>query len=114
VPYILPASQIGERVAFYYTLAWFDRYVRGKRTATGRLVAKHFDASSDAHSIGAGSYDPAKAAANPADTTAGNVPYTIKGLPVADRVSIYYDSEYSLTGRSGAHLSCSDIRAGCP
>ena len=25
VPYILPASRLGERVAFYYTLAWFDR-----------------------------------------------------------------------------------------
>jgi dienelactone hydrolase len=114
VPYILPASKLGERVAFYYTLAWFDRYLRNKRGAFGRLVATRFDGSADAHSIGAGYYDPTKAAANPADTTAGNVPYTIKGLPVADRVSIYYDSEYSLTSPRGAHATCKDIRAGCP
>src|SRR3954471_3297889 len=28
VPYILPASRLGERAAFYYTRAWFDRYLR--------------------------------------------------------------------------------------
>ncbi|HEY1357326.1 MAG TPA: hypothetical protein VGF21_03385 [Thermoleophilaceae bacterium] len=110
VPYILPASQIGERVAFYYTLAWLDRYVRGQSSATQRLTAKTFDDSADVHSIGAGTYDPAKAAANPTDPTAGNVPYTIKGLPVADRFSIYYDSEYSL-GKGKA--SCANMRAGC-
>ena len=113
VPYILPASRLGERVAFYYTLAWFDRYVRGKRSAYSRLVARSFDGSADAHSIGAGTYDPAKAAANPADTTAGNVPYTIKGLPVADRVSIYYASEYSLTSPRHTSATCRDMRAGC-
>src|SRR6476646_3156528 len=49
VPYILPASRLGERVAFYYTLAWFDRYVKGKSAAFKRLVAPRFDGSSDAH-----------------------------------------------------------------
>jgi dienelactone hydrolase len=110
VPYILPASRLGERVAWYYTLAWLDRYVKGDRTALGRLTAKKFDGSADRSSIGAGTYDPEKAAANPADTTAGNVPYLIKGLPVTDRLSIYYESEY----RIGKKARCVDMRARCP
>ena len=109
VPYILPASRLGERVAFYYTRAWFDRYVKGDRSALARLTARRFDASADTSSIGAGTYDPARAAADPTDTTAGNVPYKIKDLPVADRLSIYYESEYRL-GRT----SCLDMRAACP
>src|SRR4051812_26858434 len=48
VPYILPASRLGERVAFHYTLAWLDRYVRGKKRAFTRLVANNFDRSADA------------------------------------------------------------------
>jgi hypothetical protein len=115
VPYILPASRIGERVASYYTQAWFDRYLRGSSAAFDRLTATKFDASADARSIGAGTYDSAKAAAAPTDTTAGNVPYRIAGLPVADRMSIYYNSAYSLT-RPGSHrkATCLDIRAHCP
>ena len=114
VPYILPASRLGERVAFYYTLAWFDRYLRHSSRALARLTARTFDASADRSSIGAGTYDPAKAAAAPADTTAGNVPYTLKGLPVADRMSFYYESEYTLTPNRGAQRTCTDLRAGCP
>src|SRR5206468_12923890 len=115
VPYILPASRIGERVAYYYSQAWFDRYLRGSSAAFDRLRATKFDSSADVHSIGAGGYDPAKAAANPADTTAGNVPYTIAGLPVADRMSIYFDSLYSLTRPgSRSRVTCLDIRAHCP
>jgi len=115
VPYILPASRLGERVAFYYTLAWFDRYLRGSSTAYDRLIGKAFDDSSDVHSIGAGTYDPTAAAANPTDTTAGNVPYKIAGLPVADRLSFYYDSEYSLTPPGGTtKTTCLDMRANCP
>ena len=105
VPYILPASRLGERVAFYYTLAWFDRYVRGDTSATNRLIATTFDASADASAIGAGAYDPQKAAADAADTAAGNVPYRLDGLLVSDRLSFYYQSEYSLTGHT-----CGDMR----
>src|SRR3954454_6770315 len=65
VPYILPASRLGERVAFYYTRAWFDRYLKGDPATYGRLTAKTFDGSADASSIGAGTYDPTAAAANP-------------------------------------------------
>ena len=35
VPYILPASRLGERVSMHYTLAWFDRYVKGDESAVG-------------------------------------------------------------------------------
>ena len=106
---------MGERVAFYYTLAWFDRYSRATRRRFDRLTATTFDASADASSIGAGGYDPAAAAADPADTTAGNVPYRLKGMPVADRVSIYYGSEYTLSPPGGgAKTTCTDIRAHCP
>ncbi len=110
VPYILPASRLGERVAWHYTLAWFDRYVKGDTSATQRLTETSFDGSGDASSIGAGTFDPERAAANPADPEAGNVPYRIAGLPVKDRVSFYYRSSYSLDG--GA-LTCADLRAGC-
>ena len=65
VPYILPASRLGERVAFYYSLAWFDRYLKGDPSAFGRLTATTFDASADASSIGAGTYDPARGAGRP-------------------------------------------------
>jgi dienelactone hydrolase len=115
VPYILPASEYGERVAFYYTLAWFDYYLRHMRSGYTRLIATRFDNSSDAHSIGGGLYDPAAAAADPGNPAAGNAPIEIKGLSVADRLSFYYDSEYSLTPPDGgARLACLDMRAGCP
>ena len=115
VPYILPASSLGERVAFYYTLAWFDYYLRHQESGYDRLVAKTFDGSSDSHAIGAGFYSPTSAAADPTDPAAGNVPYTIDTLPVADRFSFYYESEYSLTNPDDdGVVTCSDMRAGCP
>lgn len=114
VPYILPASSRGERVAFYYTLAWFDYYLRGDPSAYNRLTAKVFDSSADEHAIGAGYYSPTAAAGDPTDPAAGNIPYLIAGLPVQDRLSFYYESEYSLTNPSGDPQLCSDLRAGCP
>ena len=110
VPYILPASRLGERVAFHYTLAWFDRYVKGDESARRRLTETTFDGSADASAIGAGAYDAERAAADPSNPEAGNVPYALAGLPVADRVSIYYRSSYSLDGGAAA---CADMRAGC-
>ena len=113
VPYILPASRLGERVAFYYTLAWFDYYLRGQPDAYQRLVASSFDGSADASAIGGGTYDSAKALSNPSDPTAGNVPSVINGLPVADRLSFYYASSYALTAPDGGSSVCIDIRKGC-
>jgi dienelactone hydrolase len=67
VPYILPASRDGERVSFHYTLAWFDRWLKGElhgrpgaaraevriqaTNARQRLTASTFDASADASAL---------------------------------------------------------------
>lgn len=97
------ASRYGERTAFYWTLAWFDRYLKGDRRATSRLMARTMDGSADRSSIGAGTYD---------QTTASNVPYRIAGDCVASRVSIYFRS--SLWLERGRH-QVRNLRArGCP
>ena len=96
----IPASRLGERVAMHYTLAWFDRYVRGDRSATKRLTATVFDGSADRSSIGTGAWSP----------LTGNVPYRIKGIPVWERLSRHYRSAYWLE-RGG--LRCHDVREGC-
>jgi dienelactone hydrolase len=114
VPYILPASSLGERVAFYYTLAWFDYYLRNDPSGFARLTATKFDPSSDVHAIGAGAFSPAAAAADPSDPAAGNVPYDISDMPIVNRLSFYYESEYALSDTDGRRVTCSDMRAGCP
>jgi dienelactone hydrolase len=116
VPYILAASSKGERVAMHYTLAWFDRWLKGERLgrsgaevrprelraqaedARARLTGEVFDDSADASAIGAGTYEP----------LAGNVPHTIEGEDVAEHLSFYYRSSYAFDG-----LDCDDLRAGC-
>ena len=108
----VPSSRDGQIVAMYYTLAWFDRYVKGLDTATtrgdealqranaeGRLLARTFDASADASSIGLGWYDPIADA---------NVPYTIEGDAVADHLSLFHASKIAF---GTAH--CDDWRGGC-
>jgi len=89
VPYLFTSTRYGERVAFYYTLAWMDRYVRGDTSATQRLTATTFDDSADKTSIGAGTYDQA---------TNRNVPYMIGGDCISNRLSFYYNSRYWLDG----------------
>jgi hypothetical protein len=115
----LPYSRFGEQVSSYYTLAWFDRYLRGATDprvaadALRRLTIsgpERFDSSSDRHSIGVGSYDPAKAAAA-GDVAAGNVPITIGGIPVRNLLSHWFRSGYSLDRGT---LVCDDLRGGCP
>jgi hypothetical protein len=107
----------GEQVAAYYMLAWFDRYVRGisdaqaAADALARLTATDtFDGSSDAYSIGTGSFDAAQAAAG-GSVEAGNVPVTLEGRSIRNRLSFWYPSRYFLDG--GAR-QCADLRAGCP
>jgi hypothetical protein len=107
-PANFPSSRYGERTSLYYTLAWFDRYLKNDASATSRLVRAFFDATPDLHSIGAGTYDAALAAANPTDPFAGNVPYQIEGKCTANLLSFYYRSAYHLEG--GA-LSSADMRA---
>ncbi len=112
VPYILPASRLGERAAFHYTLAWFDRYLRGMRSGYDRLTARSSTAAPTRTRSAPGPTTHRRR--DPTDPTAGNVPYAIKGLPVADRFSIYYASEYSLTRAGGGpKTTCADMRAGC-
>jgi len=103
VPYILPASRKGERVAMHYTLAWFDRYLKGpvdaaqNADATRRLTLQIFDTSADDGAIGAGAWDVA----------AGNVPHRIAGERVWTHLSVYSPSNYWLDGGS---LACDDLR----
>jgi hypothetical protein len=97
-------SRYGAAVSFYYTLAWFDHYLkRGKasRTALGRLIGGTFDDSGDVHSISGGVFDPA---------TVSNRPALIAGQPVADRLSFEFRSKYFL---DGGGRRCNDMRAGC-
>jgi dienelactone hydrolase len=97
-PANFPSSRYGERTSLYYSLAWFDRYLKADETAGIRLIRGFFDDTADRHSIGAGTYDPALAAANPTDPFAGNVPYKIEGKCTANLLSFYYRSAYYLDG----------------
>jgi hypothetical protein len=88
-----PASRLGEATATYFTLAWFDRYLKGlddpalAQDAYRRLVGRtSFDASVDVHNIGSGQYVPGS----------GNQPYRIAGTSICDRMSFYYTSRYAL------------------
>jgi pimeloyl-ACP methyl ester carboxylesterase len=100
-------NRYAESVSVYYTIAWFDRYLRGRgtdlrhrrvaRKAFRRLTAPRFDHSADRHNISQGFFDPAAAAQNPGDPYAGNVPYRIAGLPIADRLSFYFPSKCRIT-----------------
>ncbi|MCW2991254.1 MAG: hypothetical protein JWM73_1848 [Solirubrobacterales bacterium] len=114
IPLVMPANELSERMASYYTTAWFDRHLKGDAGALDRLTATAFDDSADRHSTGAGTFDPALAAASPTDRYAGNVPYVIAGIPVKDAVSFYYVSSYSLADpATGQTRTCADMRAGC-
>ncbi|MEA2274005.1 MAG: hypothetical protein QOI98_2713 [Solirubrobacteraceae bacterium] len=97
----LNASRYGAVTAFYYTLAWFDRYLKGDTLATQRLTAETFDDSADVHNISTGRWDPG---------TLRNLPAQIAGQPVVDRLSFNFRSGYWLEG--GA-LACESMRAGC-
>jgi dienelactone hydrolase len=97
-----PSSRYGAIVTSYYTLAWFDRYLKGERGALRRLTATTFDGSADLHYISGGTFDPA---------TQRNVPAHIGGRPVADRLSFHFRSAYYF---GHGRVRCEDMRAGCP
>ena len=113
-----PASRYGEGVINYYTLAWFDRYLKGAHDpalaadAFKRLTAQTFDDSADRHNISQGLYD--KGAAGDS-ITQGNRPYRIAGTPVRDRLSFYYQSRCAITQPgSTQRVRSEDMRAaGC-
>ncbi len=113
IPLVFQASELNERMASYYTLAWFDLHLKGDRSAYKRLTATSFDDSADTDSIGAGVYD--ETAIDPTDPYSGNVPYKIAGVSVANAVSFYYQSAYTFHNpKTGAVSTCVDMRAGCP
>ncbi|HEX2232802.1 MAG TPA: hypothetical protein VHG69_05510, partial [Thermoleophilaceae bacterium] len=96
-------SRYGVVTTFYYTLAWFDRYLKRKAGALRRLTATGFDDSADVHSISGGSYDA---------QTGQNVPARIGGQAVANRLSFHFRSACFL--ERGRYRS-EDLRAGgCP
>lgn len=113
-----PASRYGESVTNYYTLAWFDRYLKGAHDpalavdAFRRLTAQTFDESADRHNISQGLYD--KAAAGDS-VLKGNRPYLVGGTPVRDRLSFYFQSRCAITKPgSTARVGSEDMRAaGC-
>ncbi len=121
-----------ELVSAYFSLAWFDRYLKGRLTfdergnvipthgrnpakerafrqaeaenAFTRLTAMKFDDSADRHNISQGFWDTQQAALRGDPQFGGNVPYRIAGMPVADRLSFYH--------RSVCFLSLPDQTAG--
>jgi dienelactone hydrolase len=95
-------SRYGAAVAEYYTLAWFDRYLRRSKAGLRRLTATGFDDSEDVHDISGGQWDPA---------TQSNLPPYLAGMPVVDRLSFHFRSAYWL---DGGGERCEDMRAGCP
>ena len=98
-----PSSSDGERVALYYTLAWFDRFLKPDRvhvaSADQRFFARVFDLSADRVAIGQGRYDP---------LTGSNVPYTIGGQAVVEHLSPMFSSRADFDG-----VTCADLRTGC-
>jgi dienelactone hydrolase len=112
IPLVFQANELSERMASYFTTAWFDLQLRNDPSGFARLTARTFDDSADKRSIGAGVYDPQ--AANPTDPYSGNVPYRIKGIKVAGAVSFYYRSSYALHDpKTDQPSTCLDMRAGC-
>lgn len=103
-PHPRTASRYGERVSFYYTLAWFDAYLKGSNDGFRRLTARIFDQLADSSSIGAGT-----GTTGPSGSPI-NIPYTLAGKQVGLRHSFYYRSSYLLKIGSGAELRCDDMR----
>ena len=92
------SSAEGLQVATYYSLAWFDLYLKGDSGAVDRLTSATFDDSVDGTSIGTGRYDP---------LTQKNVPHTLDGETVQYHLSGLFRSSYSV-----GEATCSDIVGG--
>jgi hypothetical protein len=121
----LAGNRLAELVINYYSRAWLDRHLKGRlvldqhggvitsggRSATeerafrqvqaqvafGRLTALKFDDSADRHNISMGWYDPIRHATSPDPLYGGNVPYSIDGLWVTDRLAQEYRSFCSVS-----------------
>jgi hypothetical protein len=64
---------------------------------------------STSNSIGSGFFDAAKARRR-GDPEAGNVPITIAGERIRNRLSFEYPTRYAF---DGGKRRCDDVRAGC-
>ena len=121
----LAGNRLSELVINYYSLAWLDRHLKGKlafndsgavKTYAGRSAAKerayrqaqaqdafdrltalYFDDSADKHNTSMGFYDPVQAATSGDPAYGGNVPYSIAGEAVTDRLSPEWRSFCSVT-----------------
>ena len=94
------SSSLGGQVGVYYTVAWLDRFLREDPAAEERLFAAEFDGSTDASSIGSGTWNP---------VNRSNVPYRIEGRRPSELLSRTFHSNISLGGRS-----CLNLQGGCP
>jgi dienelactone hydrolase len=115
-------TRYGEMVHLYYTMAWLDYSLKGagsdsaargtRLTACRRLTARSFDGFVDRHSMGAGRFDAARAAAA-GNVLAGNVSPTIGGRLVKDRLSFHFASAYRLQGGRTQTSDMVDSTPGC-
>ena len=79
IPLVLPASRLGERFASHYTVAWFDRYLKGDAAAFDRLTATEFDGGADA------TLDRRRATSAPRPRSRTRRTRTAGNVPVQDR-----------------------------
>lgn len=150
----LAGNRLAELVINYYSLAWLDRHLQGRlvtdsagavvtsagrseaeerayrqaraQDAFDRLTAMKFDDSVDKHNISMGMFDPVLAATSGDPLFGGNVPYTVNGKWITDRlaqefrsfcsVSVpnYVDGEGGVAARADSGAD-GDMRfTGCP
>ncbi|MGH2808266.1 MAG: Ig-like domain-containing protein, partial [Actinomycetota bacterium] len=121
----LAGNRLAELLINYYSLAWLDRHLQGRlvfddagnvvtsdgrteaeerayrqaqaQDAFDRLTAMVFDDSVDIHNISMGFYDPVQHATSGDPLYGGNVPYSIEGLWVTDRLAQEYRSFCSVS-----------------
>jgi dienelactone hydrolase len=82
------ATLRGIDLAAWYTNAWFDKYVKGDRSADARLLTTRWR------------HDPGDLAVDPAGK--GNL------------YSFYYRSRLDIRLANGTRFTCEDLREGCP
>ena len=91
-------QRVGRVDALDEQASWPEQNAHVARDALRRLTATaNFDESSDVHSIGTGFFD-AQKAQGAASLEAGNVPITIGGLPIRNRLSFYFPTRYAMNG----------------
>ena len=136
----LAGNRLAELVINYYSLAWLDRHLKGllvfdeagnvvtsdgrteaeerayrqawAQDAFDRMTAMQFDDSADIHNISMGFYDPQQHAASGDPFYGGNVPYSIEGFWITDRLAQEFRSFCSVSVPD--YVNGSDGRPGSP